>query len=75
MPNILEGIYKGGQTFIEEYLTVDEQVKGMMQRRNLTGEEKIYLLMNGKGPYKEQRNFGESMLAYSKNTKFDSDRE
>lgn len=26
MPNLLECIYQGGQTFIEEYLSVNEQV-------------------------------------------------
>ena len=75
MPNLIECIYNGGQTFIEDYLSVDEQVKGVLNRRRVSPEVKLYQLMSGTGPYALSRNFNENLLMYSKGSKFDHLRE
>ena len=75
MPNLIKAAFKGGADAIEDYLSVNEQVKGMKKTENKSGAEKLYELMMEQMDFDQSINFSKEALAKGSTNKFDRDRE
>ena len=71
MPELFK-IYKGGIEYIEEQLTINEQIESVLKARNVPAGVKLYKLLQDDGAWSNPRNFSEEAMANS--AKFSEDR-